>query len=90
MMGPSEKGFYKASEMFGPDQAGYVMQLLNGVSQNQNEGYYPNAAKFIRSIMAENEKQSMAGQPLLDPETLQAIASYYFDVGGVSNKEVPL
>lgn len=89
MMGPSEKGFYKASETFGPDQAGYVMQLLNGVSQNQNEGYYPNSAKFIRSVLAENEKQSLAGQTLLDPETLQAIASYYFDVGGVSNKAVP-
>lgn len=87
-MGPVERGYSKASTLFGPDTAGYAMQLINGVANNQNGGVYQNIGHFIRSVLAENQKQQQAGQPALDPDELQALASYFWDEGGTGRKDI--
>lgn len=83
MMGPNERGRFKAASLFGEDAAPYVMQLLEGVANYQNEGVYQNLPKFIRSVIAENHKQQAAGQPALSDELLADLASYFWDQGAV-------
>lgn len=86
-MGPTEKGFAKASTFFGPDNASYAMRLVNGVANNQNGGIYQNISHFIRSVLAENVKQQQAGNQALDPDELEALASYFWDEGGTGRRQ---
>lgn len=86
-MGPSERAASKAGTLFG-SQAPFAMELLQGVANNQNGGIYQNPGHFIRSILAENEKQKQAGRGYLDPDELQALASYYWSEGG-TGKQLP-
>lgn len=86
-MGPSERSSFKASQMFGPQMAPYVMELISGVANYQNRGVYQNPGHFIRSVLAENQKQAAnAGQPLLPEAALEALASFYYDQGAVGRK----
>jgi hypothetical protein len=84
-MGPTERAASKAGTLFGND-APWAMQLLTGVANNQNGGIYQNPGHFIRSILAENEKQRNAGNQYLDPDELQALASYFWSEGGTGTK----
>jgi hypothetical protein len=84
-MGPTERAANKASTLFG-NSAPWAMQLLTGVANNQNSGVYQNPGHFIRSILAENEKQKQAGNQYLDPDELQALASYFWSEGGTGTK----
>lgn len=84
-MGPSERAANKANSLFG-NSAPWAMQLLTGVANNQNNGIYQNPGHFIRSILAENEKQRAAGNEYLDPDELQALASYFWSEGGTGTK----
>lgn len=86
-MGPDERGYYKASQLFGGDEAPYAMQLVSGVANNQNGGIYENIGHFIRSVLAENEKQRDAGNGYLDPNELQMLASYFYSEGGTGTKQ---
>ncbi len=86
-MGPTEKGAYKAKQLFGDDgKAAFAMQLINGVANNQNGGVYENIGHFIRSILAEDKKQAAAGNFDLDDAELQALASYFWDQGGTGRR----
>lgn len=85
-MGPDERGYYKASQLFGPNSAPYAMELITGVANNQNQGVYENIAHFIRSVLAENEKQQAAGNGYLDPNELQMLASYFWNEGGTGRR----
>lgn len=84
-MGDQDKTAFKADQLVG-QEAPFAMELLTGVATNQNSGVYPNMAHFIRSVMAENEKQKAAGRGYIDPQALQSLAAYYWSEGGVSQK----
>jgi hypothetical protein len=84
-LGPTERAANKANTLFG-NSAPWAMQLLTGVANNQNSGVYQNPGHFIRSILAENEKQKQAGNEYLDPDELQALASYFWSEGGTGTK----
>lgn len=88
MMGPNERGRYKAATLFGEADAPYAMELLEGVANFQNNGVYQNLPHFIRSVVAENHKQQAAGRPALSDEELADLASYFWDQGG-TGKTVP-
>jgi len=88
MMGPNERGRYKAAQVFGESVAPYAMELITGVANYQNNGVYQNLPHFIRSVIAENHKQQQAGQPSLSDEDLADLASYFWDQGG-TGKTLP-
>lgn len=84
MMGPVDKGYYQASQMFGPDNAGKAVSLVMG----STGGAFPeealkNSFTFTQEILRRNQELAKinpaAAIPLDQEQQLMSLAASMFD-----------
>ena len=78
MMGPVDKGYYQASQLFGPQNAGAAMNLV--MSVGNDAGSYPNGFAFVQAVKdANHELQKTNPGAALDDQQLMSLASFMYD-----------
>lgn len=76
MMGPVDKGYYQASQLFGPNNAGAAMQIvMKAGQQNPQNGF-----DMVQKAMALNsELRKTNPAQAVDDQALQSLAAFMYE-----------
>lgn len=78
MMGPVDKGYYQASNLFGPENAGQAMNFV--MTAVPNVSSYPTGFDFVQAVLAANSETAKTDPArALDPQKLMSLASFMYD-----------